>query len=1454
MSRVLRFLKRAARSERRTSKPRRHTLGHSPNNRRLGCELLEPRMLLSVSVELPAGIVGMPVLPTGGRIRPADTSPSGLSPNQVRGAYGLGSYTNGVLSNGLSFAGVSGDGRGQTIAIVDAYDDPTALTDVNAFSTAFGLPTFNNGADSPTFQQLTQTGQPVSRTSGSSSYVSTDPSGAQGAGDDDWEGEESLDIEWAHSIAPMANVILFEASSDSDASDDLYTAVETAANTPGVVCVSMSWGGAESDLTASQVSTFDSTVFTTPTGHLGGSATMGGTDLAGGVTFLASAGDNGAYQQNANGNFVVGPQYPASSRNVVAVGGTSLTVDGSNPNYTYGGETAWGDGVNSGMDGGGGGGISGYESQPAYQNGVVNAYSTTNRTYPDVSMNADRNTGVSVYDSWDYGASSPWVVVGGTSLACPMWAGIIAITDESLAISGQGSLDGPSQTLPDLYKLPAADFHDITTGSNGPSPKYNAGPGYDLASGLGSPVANSLIPDLTGHRPTVTGVNPDFGPAAGGTTVIITGTNFSDGSIVEFGTTRATNVDVVSATEITATSPAGAGTVNVIVDGSGGASATSAADQFTYSPTVTDVSPFAGTLAGGVVVTITGTGLSGATLVDFGTSAATNVAVNSAGTQITATDPAEAAGTVDVTVTTPAGTSPTSSADQFTYEGVPTLTAITPSQGSETGGTQVTITGTGFIDTTLVDFGTTPATNVVVVSATEITVISPAEPVGTVDVTVVAAGGTSVASSADQYTYLPVVVTRLTALNGSAGAYFGKSISISGDTMVVGAPATTVGNNTNQGAVYVFTEIGSTWTETAMLTASNGASDAYFGNSVSISGDTIVVGAENATIGGNIAQGVAYIFTEPDSGWANMTQTAELTASDGTGHNQFGTSVAIDGSTVVVGSAGANLFRGTAYVFTEPGSGWANMTQTAELTASDGAAYAYFGTSVSVSGNTVVVGAGDATVAGNTAQGAAYIYTEPGSGWVNMTQSAKLIASKGGAGDEFGVSVSIGGDTVIVGAGNATVGANIAQGAAYVFTGSGSAWSQAAELTASNGAEGDDFGTSVSISGSTVVVGTFAANSLQGAAYLFSETGSAWAQTTELTASDGVAGDEFGASVSISGSTPAIGAPNATVGGSPYTGAAYVFGFSALSAGLALPAVTGVSQATGPAAGGNSVTVTGTNLADATAVKFGAAAAIIVSDTPTQIVVESPAGSGTAYVTVTTDSGVSAISSADKFTYVAPPAPTVASISASSGAAAGGTQVTITGTNLAGATAVRFGTASASIVSDTSTQIVVESPAGTGTAYVTVTTASGVSTSSSADKFTYVAAPAPTVSSISPSSGTTAGGTQVTITGKNLTGATAVKFGTATAIIVSDTSTQIVVKSPAGSGTAYVTVITSGGTSSSSSTDKFTYVAPKTAATTKSAVSAVSAAALVPSVSQASTKNALSQATVQDLALLEYLA
>jgi hypothetical protein len=370
----------------------------------------------------------------------------------------------------------------------------------------------------------------------------------------------------------------------------------------------------------------------------------------------------------------------------------------------------------------------------------------------------------------------------------------------------------------------------------------------------------------------------------------------------------------------------------------------------------------------------------------------------------------------------------------------------------------------------------------------------------------------------------------------------------------------------------------------AKLTASDGAATDLLSHSVAVSGDTIVTGAPFAKIGANTFQGAAYVFTKPATGWANATEAAKLTASDGGPFDQLGWTVALSGDTVVAGApdakVGSNPNQGAAYVFTKPASGWASETEAAKLTASDGAADDDLGTSVAVSGDTVVAGAPDAKVGSNPNQGAAYVFTKPASGWASETEAAKLTASDGGSFDQLGASVAVSGDSVVAGAPGARVGPNTGPGAAYVFTKPASGWvseTEAAKLTASDGAANDLLGASVAVSGDTVVAGApdakVGSNAFQGAAYVFTKPVSGWASETEaakLTASDGGAGDQLGSSVAVSGDTIVAGAPFAKVGSNTAQGAAYVFGPSQH------PTSTSVSCSPGTVAVGQSTTCTAT--------------------------------------------------------------------------------------------------------------------------------------------------------------------------------------------------------------------------------------------------------------------------------------
>ncbi len=355
---------------------------------------------------------------------------STLSPTQVNSAYGL---------NAVSFANgaIKGDGRGQTIALIETYHDPSIYADLVAFDAqnnlanpilAWNLPSkLNTDGSRPTMTMVNFAGE------------ATNPT---------WGDEEALDVEMAHLVAPAANLVIVEAKPGTVY--DLITAIKAVETLPSVSVISMSWGGAEFQ---GQLK-LDST-FTTPKGHTG-------------ITFIASSGDSGP-----------GAQWPASSPNVVGVGGTSLV---GTPSGGRASESAWS---------GSGGGISQYETRPTYQSKTVTG---TMRSTPDVSIDADPGSGLMIV------SRGRRFQVGGTSMGAPAWAGLVAIADQGLAQAGKGTLDGPSQLLPALYSAPSKDYYDVTTGPR-------AAVGYDTSTGLGTPNAVALVPYLDGNTTPIFGHN-----------------------------------------------------------------------------------------------------------------------------------------------------------------------------------------------------------------------------------------------------------------------------------------------------------------------------------------------------------------------------------------------------------------------------------------------------------------------------------------------------------------------------------------------------------------------------------------------------------------------------------------------------------------------------------------------------------------------------------------------------------------------------------------------------------------------------------------------------------------------------------------------------------------------------------------------------------------------------------
>jgi len=382
----------------------------------------------------------------------------------------------------------------------------------------------------------------------------------------------------------------------------------------------------------------------------------------------------------------------------------------------------------------------------------------------------------------------------------------------------------------------------------------------------------------------------------------------------------------------------------------------------------------------------------------------------------------------------------------------------------------------------------------------------------------------------------PSSAGRVSASDGLQGDAFGSSVAISGNTAIIGAVWDDFEPNFVQGSAYIFVRVGGTWVQQQKLFASDGGDGDEFGYRVAITGETAIVGAWKSDLVGGFAQGAAYIFVRNGTVW---TQQQKITASDGANNDMFGSSVAINGETAIVGAItddiGTNNNQGSAYVFVRSGTTW---TQQQKLTVADGAAQDNFGSSTAISGGTAVIGAYNDDVTFSN-QGSAYVFVRNGTTW---SQQQQLNAADGAAQDNFGYSVGISGETVIVGAPFDDVGATVDRGSAYIFVRNGSVWTEQQRLTASDGAANDWLGWSSAISGETVIVGAQNADVSalnQGAAYTFVRSGSTWAQLQKMIAPDAAANDEFGYAVGMSGETAVVGARLKAIGATTQQGAGY---------------------------------------------------------------------------------------------------------------------------------------------------------------------------------------------------------------------------------------------------------------------------------------------------------------------------
>lgn len=345
------------------------------------------------------------------------------------------------------------------------------------------------------------------------------------------------------------------------------------------------------------------------------------------------------------------------------------------------------------------------------------------------------------------------------------------------------------------------------------------------------------------------------------------------------------------------------------------------------------------------------------------------------------------------------------------------------------------------------------------------------------------------------------------------------------------------------------------WGQVKKLTAADGAAFDNFGGAVAVSGEIVVVGAAGSNVSGNLDQGSAYLFGRDHGGANGWGQVKQLVASDGAAFDNFGGSLAIDQNTIVVGAnqddVGDNSNQGSAYLYERDWGGVENWGQVTQITASDGAADDFFAGAVAISDDQVVVGANGDTVDGKSDQGSAYLFARNlggANGWGQVTQ---LVASDGAPGDLLGSAVAVQADLILLGAPGDDVAANVDQGSATLFgrnQGGGDAWGQIKKLVAASGAKNDEFGGSLALDGDTLIVGARRANvqlsNDQGSAYLFDRNqkgANAWGQLARFVGGDGAANDLFGQSVAMDGNTYVVGASGHDVNSNADQGAAYVY-------------------------------------------------------------------------------------------------------------------------------------------------------------------------------------------------------------------------------------------------------------------------------------------------------------------------
>jgi hypothetical protein len=838
-------------------------------------------------------------------------------------------------------------------------------------------------------------------------------------------------------------------------------------------------------------------------------------------------------------------------------------------------------------------------------------------------------------------------------------------------------------------------------------------------------------------------------------------------------------------------------------------------------PRVTHVSPSSGSTAGGNAVHVSGTGFTAVSAVDFGSVAARSYSVLTT-TSIRATVPPGTLGaTVNVTVRARAGRSARSAADRYTYAtspgrsvttvtgstpstpSTPSVTGLTPNSGSISGGTSVTISGSNFTGASNVEFGTVAAMSYSVLSDSTITAAAPPGSVGTIDVTVTTAGGTSAKDTADEFTYEPPPAPSVTGLSPTM-ASTGTLVTISGAnftdptavdfgttaaTFTVVGPTTidaTAPSGTGTVDVTVTTPGGTSATGTAdQFTYTTGPPPGTIPSPLDggwqLNGNAVLNAAASPpnlqlTSATNWQAGSAF-FPIPLPG-VGITAAFDVYIGGGNG---------ADGLTFTL--ADASVTAPTALGGVGGGEGFSGITGLA-------VSLDTWQNSVNPSNNFVGIAATN-----SEQQQLNYVDTNTSIPPLQNAVHHVVVTTT-----STGVTVTIDGDEVLnyattlppyvlVGFTGGTGGFNDDHDVENVSITAGTplAAPTVTEVDPESGVNSG--GNSVSIAG-TGFTGT---GFLGATAVDFG--------TTPATNFTVVTSSIINATAPAGSGTVDVTVVNAAGASATNASDSYTFVVPPV------PTVTAVSPSSGTSTGGTTVQISGSGFDYATTVDFGATAAKFTLSDDNLIDATAPAGTvGTVDVTVATETGTSATSPADQFTYTTPPVPTVTAVGPSAGPSTGGTTVSITGTGFLGATAVDFGTnnPSATYTVNSATSITATAPADAiGTVDITVTTPGGTSATSVADQYDFTVPPAPTVTGVSANSGPN--GTLITITGTDLTGASAVDFGPnlATDFTPSD-ATTVYATAPTGTGTVDVTVSTPGGTSATSSADQFTYTIPPT--------------------------------------------